>query len=53
MNAVIVIGGGLPASLIGGWMSDRLEPRFGSIKGLISGVGALAAIPFIMISYGW
>jgi len=53
MNAVIVIGGGLPASMIGGILSDRLEHRYGNIKGLIAGVGALFAIPFIIISYGW
>ena len=53
MNAVIVIGGGLPASILGGWLSDKLEGRIGSIKGLVSGVGALAAIPFIAIAYGW
>lgn len=53
MNAVVVIGGGLPASMLGGYLSDKLEGRIGSIKGLISGCGALAAIPFIVISYGW
>lgn len=53
MNAVIVIGGGLPASILGGWLSDRYEAKYGAIKGLISGVGALAAIPFIAIAYGW
>ena len=51
MNAVIVIGGGLPASMLGGYLSDKLEGRIGSIKGLIAGVGALVAIPFIIIAY--
>lgn len=51
MNSVIVIGGGLPACMIGGWMSDNLEKRFPTIKGQISGVGALAAIPFIIFTY--
>lgn len=53
MNAVIVIGGGLPASMIGGWMSDAWEERYPNIKGLISGVGALVSAPFIAIAYGW
>ena len=53
MNSVIVIGGGLPASMLGGYLSDRLESKYGSIKGLIAGVGALTAVPFILISYAW
>ena len=53
MNSVIVIGGGLPASMLGGYLSDRLESRYGSIKGLIAGLGALTAVPFIIISYAW
>lgn len=53
MNSVIVVGGGLPASLIGGWISDKYEPTIGSIKGIIAGGGALAATPFIIIAYGW
>ena len=52
MNAVVVIGGGLPASFTGGYLCDRFEGKIGAIKGLISGCGALAAIPFIIISYG-
>ena len=51
MNAVVVVGGGLPASMLGGWMSDKLESKVGSMKGLISGVGALVSAPFIFISY--
>ena len=53
MNAVIVIGGGLPASMLGGYLSDSLEGKIGCVKGLISGVGALVSAPFIAISYGW
>ena len=52
MNAVVVIGGGLPASFLGGWMSDNLEDKYPSMKGLIPGIGALAAIPFILLAYG-
>lgn len=51
MNAVVVIGGGLPASILGGYLSDKYESRYGSVKGLIAGIGALAAIPFIFITY--
>ena len=53
MNAVVVIGGGLPASFLGGYLSDKLEARVGSIKGLIAGLGALTAIPFIIVTYTW
>lgn len=52
-GACIVIGGGLPASMLGGWISDRFEATHGSIKGLIAGVGALSAVPFIVIAYTW
>lgn len=52
MNAVVVVGGGLPASMLGGWLSDRFEEKYGSVKGLIAGLGALAAVPFILIAYG-
>jgi len=51
MNAVVVIGGGLPASMVGGWLSDKYEDRYGNVKGLIAGGGALAATPFIVIAY--
>lgn len=51
MGAVIVIGGGLPASMLGGFISDKFEPRIGSMKGLIAGVGALCAAPFIFIAF--
>ena len=51
MNTVVVVGGGLPASMLGGWMSDKFEHKYGSMKGLIAGVGALVSAPFIFISY--
>ena len=53
MNAVIVIGGGLPASFLGGWLSDVFEDKYPTMKGLIPGVGALASAPFILIAYGF
>jgi MFS family permease len=51
MASVIVIGAGLPASFLGGYLSDKFEDRMPMIKGLISGLGALAACPFIIITY--
>ena len=50
-GSFIIIGGGLPASMIGGYLSDKFEDRIGSMKGLIAGVGALSATPFIFIAY--
>ena len=50
-GAFIVIGGGLPASVLGGILSDKLENRIPSIKGLIAGLGAITATPFIFIAY--
>lgn len=37
--------------MAGGYISDKFEDRFSSIKGLIAGVGAIAAAPFIFIAY--
>jgi hypothetical protein len=51
MASVIVIGGGVPSCFIGGYLSDKLEDRIPNIKGLIAGLGALAATPFIFITY--
>lgn len=51
MASVIVIGGGLPASFIGGYIADKFEARFPNVKGLIAGLGALAACPFIVVTY--
>lgn len=51
MASVIVIGGGLPSSFVGGLLSDKLEDRCPNIKGLIAGLGALAACPFIVVTY--
>lgn len=50
-GAFVVMGGGLPASVLGGYISDKYEGKVGSIKGLIAGVGALIATPFIFIAY--
>ena len=53
MNAVVVVGGGLPASMLGGWLSDRFEDKYPAIKGWISGGGALVSAPFILLAYSW
>lgn len=51
MSPVVVIGGGLPASFIGGYISDTLDERYPQIKGVIAGAGALAACPFIFLTF--
>lgn len=51
MGAFVVIGGGLPASMVGGYLGDRFEYKIGGIKSYISGVGALIALPFILVTY--
>lgn len=51
MNTVTVVGGGLTASMLGGYLSDTLEVRIPSIKGIISGGGALLAIPFMFVTF--
>ena len=51
MGAFVVIGGGLPASMVGGWLGDKYEKKIGGIKSYISGVGALCALPFILVTY--
>jgi hypothetical protein len=53
MGAFVVIGGGLPASMVGGFLGDKLEPKIGGIKAYISGIGAACAYPFILITYGF
>lgn len=51
MGAFVVIGGGLPASMIGGYLGDKFEKDIGGIKSYISGIGALTALPFILVTY--
>ena len=51
MSSVVVIGGGLPASFVGGYLSDTFEHKYPQIKGVIAGVGALAACPLIFITF--
>lgn len=51
MNTVTVVGGGLTASMLGGYLSDTLEHRIPAIKGIIAGGGALLAIPFMFVTF--
>jgi len=51
MGAFVVIGGGIPASIIGGFLGDKFESKIGGIKSYISGVGAAIAFPFILVTY--
>jgi hypothetical protein len=51
INGLVIICGGLPSSYIGGWLSDKYEAKYPKIKGQLSGLGALAAVPFILVTY--
>lgn len=51
MTPVVVICGGLPSSFIGGYLSDKYDILIPTIKGRIAGYGALAACPFILITF--
>jgi nitrate/nitrite transporter NarK len=51
MGAFVVIGGGLPASMVGGYIGDKYESTVGGIKSYLSGIGALSAMPFILITF--
>lgn len=50
---IIPIFGGIPASILAGILADKYEDRIPRIKGYIAGYGALAACPFMAISYFW
>jgi len=52
-NAVVVIVGGLGASIFGGYLADRYEYTHPKIKGYVGGIGALISIPFICITFFW
>jgi MFS family permease len=41
----ILAGTGLVATLLGGWLGDKLRPRFAGAYFLVSGVGMLLAFP--------
>ncbi|MFL5327303.1 MAG: spinster family MFS transporter [Gemmataceae bacterium] len=56
---LIVVISGLIATLAGGWLGDRLRPRFGGSYFLVSGVGMLIGFPFFLLAveaplpWGW
>lgn len=52
-NAVVVIVGGLSASIFGGYLADKYEDSHPKIKGWVGGVGALISLPFICITFFW
>jgi MFS family permease len=46
-GAILAVGG-LTATLAGGWLGDRLRPRFPGSYFLVSGWSALAALPLVL-----
>ena len=48
-GAVTVVAG-LTSTLIGGWVADKLRPKFPSADFLVSGVGMIAACPIFVAS---
>lgn len=55
----IAVVGGLCATLLGGWLGDRLRPRYRSAYFLVSGSGILMAFPatvamlYVPFPYAW
>ena len=47
----MVLVGGSSSSFMGGYISDKLEPRIPEIKGYVSGIGALLSTPFIALTF--
>jgi predicted MFS family arabinose efflux permease len=43
-----VVVGGLAATLIGGWVGDRLRPRLPGSYFIVSGISILLACPFVI-----
>lgn len=44
----ILVVGGLVSTLLGGWLGDRLRPRFPGSYFLVSGLGMLVAFPCVV-----
>jgi len=51
MASVTTVGGGITASMFGGYLGDALEDRIPMIKGIIAGGGALLALPFMIFTF--
>ncbi|MDQ6938886.1 MAG: MFS transporter [Verrucomicrobiota bacterium] len=47
---LITVVAGLGSTLLGGWVADRLRPRYGGSYFLVSSVGMLLAFPFFIAS---
>jgi MFS family permease len=46
---IILALGGLTATLFGGWLGDKLRPRYPGSYSLVSGWTALAGVPFFLL----
>lgn len=46
---VVVLSSGLLATLIGGWLSDKLTERFKGAYFWVSGIGIIVAAPFVLL----
>jgi MFS family permease len=46
---VIVVVAGLSATLLGGWLGDKLRPYFSGSYFLVSGISMLLGVPFILL----
>jgi MFS transporter, Spinster family, sphingosine-1-phosphate transporter len=47
---LITVVAGLGSTLLGGWLADKLRPRYGGSYFLVSSVGMLLAFPFFVAS---
>lgn len=50
-NFLVKLGGGMPATFIGGYVGDVLESKFLPIKGYVGAFGALFSCIFIVVIY--
>jgi MFS family permease len=48
MFGILTVVAGLSATLLGGWVGDRLRPRFPGSYFLVSGAAMLAGFPFML-----
>ena len=46
---IVVLSSGLAATLIGGWVSDKLAERFSGAYFWVSGIGIILACPFVLL----
>jgi MFS family permease len=48
---VILFGGGVPSELIGGYLSDKYEPKIPGFKGILSATGAFLGAICIVFTF--